>query len=114
MSFESQIKDWAGLDSRLHALNGEARTIRNERNNLEKSIIEYVEDNSLSSATVRLEDSKLQFVNNKTVQPLTYKFLTECLSEIIEDQQEVSEIVTYIRNRREPKVTLGIKRFFNK
>ena len=114
MSFESQIKDWAKLDSRLTILNHEAKTIRNERNSLERSIISYVEENSLSNATVRLADSKLQFTNNKITTPLTYKFLKECLSEIVDDSQEVTEILAYIRNKREPRINLGIKRYFDK
>ena len=113
MAFEDNIRKWVALDSKISDINTSVKELRNERNNLEESILRHVEDNSLNSATVKLSDSKLQFINTKIMPPLTFKFIKSCLDDIIEDTDEVDEIINYIKNRREPKTSLGIKRFFN-
>ena len=112
MTFEDDIRNWATLDTKITDINSTVKGLRNEKNEVEQSILRYVNDNSLNSATVKLKDSKLQFVDNKTTSPLTFKFLRTCLLDIIEDTSEVDEIICYIRNKREPKTSLSIKRFF--
>lgn len=113
MAFEDSIRKWAALDSKISDINTSVKELRNERNNLETSIIRHVEDNSLNGATIKLSDSKLKFINNKITPPLTFKFIKSCLDDIIEDTNEVDEIINYIKDRRESKTSLGIKRFFN-
>ena len=113
MAFEDNIRKWVALDSKISEINTSVKQLRNERNNLETLILRHVEDNSLNNATVKLSDSKLQFVNNKVTPPLTFKFIKSCLDDIIEDIDEVDEIINYIKNKRESKSSLGIKRFFN-
>jgi hypothetical protein len=112
MTFEEDIRKWAALDTKIADINSTVKGLRNEKNEVEQSILRHVEDNSLNSATVKLSDSKLQFVDSKTTPPLTFKFLKMCLLDIVEDQAEVDEIICYIRNKREPKTSLSIKRFF--
>jgi len=112
MSFEEHIREWAGLDTRITQLNGDLKDLRRERGEAEQHIIRHVQDNSLSAATVRLSDSRLRFVDSRTTPPLTYKFLRECLGDIMTDDGEVDAVIDYIRNKRKPKVALAIKRVF--
>ena len=112
MTFEEQIRKWASLDTQISEINSSTKALRLERNNIEQSILRHVESNALNNATIKLSDSRLQFVNSKTNQPLTYEFLKECLNDIM-DEEEVNEVITYIRDKREPKTNFAIKRFFN-
>ena len=113
MTFEDDVRKWATLDTRLSDINNAAKEVRNERNEVEGSILRHVERNSLNNATVKLSDSRLRFIDSKTHPPLTFKFIKSCLNEIIEDPEEVDGIISYIKNKREPKTSLGIKRYFN-
>ena len=113
MTFEDNVRKWATLDTKLSDINNAAKELRNERNEVEESILRHVEMNSLNNATIRLSDSRLRFVDSKINPPLTFKFIRSCLNEIIEDPEEVDEIIGYIKDKREPKTSLGIKRFFN-
>lgn len=113
MTFEEEIKNWSVIDTKINEINTHVKQLRNKRNDLEKSILNQVEKRELNSATIKLGDSRLKFVNHKINSPLTYKFLKESLSEIIEDENEVNEIINHIRNKREPKTALVIKRFFD-
>ena len=112
MAFEDDIRRWASLDTKLSDINNAAKEVRNERNKIEDSILKHVEDNSLNNATIRLSDSRLKFIDSKINPPLTFKFIKSCLNDIIEDPEEVDEIINYIRNKREPKMSLGLNRFF--
>ena len=112
MAFEEQIRKWASLDTQISEINNSTKALKQERNTIEQSILRHVESNALNNATIKLNDSRLQFVNNKINQPLTYKFLKECLKDIM-DEEEADEVITYIRDKREPKTNFTIKRFFN-
>jgi hypothetical protein len=113
MPFEEDIKEWAKLDTKIAEINVYVKELRNKRNDLEQSILLQVEERTLNSATIKLSDSRLRFVNSKINPPLTYKYLNECLLDMMNDSDAVDEIITYVREKREPKTTFAIKRFFN-
>ena len=55
----------------------------------------------------------MRVVQNKETQPLTFKFLETCLSEIIKNEEQVSQIVNYIKNKRDVKYVTELKRFYS-
>ena len=112
MPFEDDIRKWATLDTQIAEMNSTIRSLRSEKSEVEDSILRHVEEKSLNNAIVKLSDSKLHFTDTKTTPPLTFKFLRTCLLDIVEDTAEVDEILAYIKNKRETKTTLSIKRCF--
>jgi hypothetical protein len=114
MSFEQNIQEWVKLDTDLNIMNSQSKMIKEKRNNLENEIISYAKENNLDSAVIKLKDSKLKFNNLKVTQPLTLKFIESCLNDIIEDENEISTIMEYIKTQRETKINTTIKRYYNK
>ena len=78
--FQEHVKKWVSLDTQLKLLNEKTKEIRNERNELTDSIIEFVEDNNLSSSTIKISDGKLKFAQNRQTAPITLGFLENCLT----------------------------------
>jgi hypothetical protein len=114
MSFEQQIKDWVVLDNEIKEKNEELKYMRSQRNEITTEIYTHVKKNDLQNAVVQISNGKLRFQNVKVTPPLTLKFIQECLTECIDNEDDVSTIMKHIKSRREPKYVEEIKRYYNK
>jgi hypothetical protein len=114
MTFEENIKNWVSIDNQLKILNHKTKHLRIDRNDLMDSIIEYVDTNSLSNATIKISDGKLRFANTKQTAPLTLKFIEQCLGECVGNEEQVLQIMNYIKEKRDIKYLPDIKRYYAK
>lgn len=112
MSFEHNIQQWVSLDNQMKQLSDKLKELREKKNTVTEQIQTHIATNKLSNATVRISDGQLKFVNVKETQQLTFKYLETCLSEIIKNEDQVNQIVEYIKNKRETKYVPEIKRFY--
>ena len=113
MSFEQQIQQWVSIDNKIRLLNDQIKELREKKIKLSDNLNEYARENNLSNATIQISDGKLKFASTKVQSPLTFKYLEKSLSEIIKNENQVTQIVEYIKNKREVKVVSEIKRFSN-
>jgi hypothetical protein len=113
MSFEQNIKQWVSIDNQMKQLTEELKELRDQKNNLNNSIISHVESSNLSKSTIQISDGKIKFIQTKETQLLTFKYLESCLHEIIKNDEQVNKIVEYIKNKREIKYVPEIKRLYN-
>lgn len=114
MSFENNIKEWVTLDNKIKQLNENIKQLREQKNEYQYKIYTYIEDNNLEHATVQINDGKLRFNMLKQTAPLTLKFITDCLNEIIDSEEQVDKIIEHIKQRRNIKYIKDIKRLYNK
>jgi uncharacterized membrane-anchored protein YjiN (DUF445 family) len=112
-NFQGDIKKWVSLDSQLKTLNDSVKEIRNERNELADNIFDFVEENNLSTSTIKISDGKLKFAQNKQTSPITLGFLENCLTDLFHDEVKVDQIMTYIKDKREIKMVPDIKRYYS-
>ena len=113
MSLEDNIKSWINYDNQLKKLNDEIKALRNQKNSISSNIINYVKNNELKNSIIKDNISTIKFIDTKYTPPLTYKFLIECLNECINDKNLIDNIIHHMKNKREIKNTLEIKRFLN-
>jgi vacuolar-type H+-ATPase subunit H len=113
MEFEQQIQQWVAIDNQMKILNDKMKELREKKNNISEQINSHIETSQLSNASVKLSDGQLKFIKVKETQPLTFKYLETCLSEIIKNEEQVKKIVDYIKNKREVKYIPEIKRLYN-
>lgn len=111
--FERNIQKWVTVDNQLKIINEKAKELRDEKNDLLEDINVYIETNKLTNASIDISDGKLKFTQSKLTQPLTLKFVENCLSNIINDQRQVTQIMKYIKDKREKKNVSEIKRYYN-
>ena len=112
MSFEQQIQQWVTIDNQMKTLNDKIKELRDKKNTLSQEINTYVETSQLTASTVVISDGQLKFTKVKETQPLTFKYLETCLSEIIKNEEQVHKIIEYIKNKRDVKYVPEIKRFY--
>jgi hypothetical protein len=104
-SIYSSIKLWSKLDNQIRQLNEEKTTIASNLN-------EYIDDNNIDRKNINviIDNSQIKFATTKVPQSLSFTFLKKCLSEIIDDENQVEQIIDYIKNKREITETCTIKK----
>ena len=112
MSFEQQLQQWVAIDNQMKTLNDRMKELRDKKNVLSQNINTHIETNNLSESSVKLSDGQLKFVKVKDTQQLTFKYLETCLREIIKNEDQVTKIVDYVKNKREVKYVPEIKRLY--
>lgn len=114
MSFEDNIKKWVVIDNQLKQINDKTKELKEQKNEIETSILEYVDTNNLNNATARITGGSLKFVESRQVSPISLKFLNKCLSDCIKNETQVKYIMDYIKDKREVKFSKDIKRYYEK
>jgi len=114
MSFDENVKHWVQLDNQLKTLSEKSKELREQRSATETEILNYVESNRLSNATVNISDGRLRFVQTKQVAPLTLKYVEECLAKCISNTEQIGYIMQVIKENREVKQYPDIKRYYSK
>lgn len=112
-NLDKTIQNWVELDNELKRINERAKDIRTRKNDIEDKLMNYVEDNNMNNSVVNISDGKIKFCETKQTSPLTLGFLEKCLSEVIANQNQVKQIVDYIKSKRETKMVPEIKRYYN-
>jgi hypothetical protein len=113
MSFESKVQQWVQLDNQLKKLNEEVKQLRDQRNSLETNLTSYAKTNNMTDSTIKINNSRIKFVDTKVPEPLTFKYLEKTLGEIIKNESQVQLIMERIKQKREIKIVSEIKRFSN-
>ena len=111
MSLEENVKKWVILDNKIKEINNDLKNIRLEKIKYNKSILDYISTNNLDNVTIKINDGKLKFVNTNYPQPLTYKFIYDCLNQYYHNQDKSIEIIRFIKAQREIKPVKEIKRY---
>lgn len=112
MSFEENIQKWVSLDNQLRSLHDKTKQLREDKNNIENGIIKYVDTHNLQNSVVKITDGKLKFTMVKQTNPLTLKYVDECLGKCIKNPEQVKLIMNYIKDSRASKNIPDIKRFY--
>jgi len=110
MSLEENVKLWVALDNNIKQLNDQIKLLKNEKLSHNKNILQYISSNNLDNVTIKISNGKLKFADVNYPQPLTYKFLFNCLNQFLNDDEEVLKIIKFIKSEREIKTIKEIKR----
>lgn len=114
MSFEQKIKQWVIIDNEIKNKNDALKELREKKNNLNQEINNYIENNNLNNSIIQISDGTLKYNSVKTSQPLTFRFVRECLTNCIEDEKTIEYLMNYIKEHREIKEHNELKRYYNK
>ena len=108
--FQESIKQWVFIDNKIKIAKAELNELRKQRREYSDSIFDYVETNKLDNAIIEISDGVLKFQQHKTFNPLTFKYIEQCLNDCISNESQVKMIMKYIKSNREHKFTSDIKR----
>jgi len=113
MTFQDDIKKYVFIDNEIKEIVNKLKNLRQEKNIYNEKIINYIENNNLEEATIKINDGKLNFTNSQQNQVLTFKYLESCFNKFFKNQPEISKLLlTFIKNEREIKYIKEIKRTY--
>jgi len=112
MELTEYIKEWVNYDNQIKEYSIKSKELRSKKTQLTQSILNYAEENNLQNAVIEISDGKLKFQNIKQTSPLNFRFLEQCLGECIDNEENVKNIIKYIKQKREIKYYNDIKRFY--
>jgi hypothetical protein len=113
-SFEDNVRQWTVLDTKIRLANSQLREMRVTRDNLSKTVCEHMKQTGIANRKIEIADSKIEVFEKKEYSSITMSYLEKCLSAIIQEQESVKHILQYIKDKREIKKSIDLKRTFNK
>ena len=113
MGFEEDIRNWVHLDNENKKINEQLKHVKTNKLEIERNINLYIQRNNLTNASIKISDGLLKFIQTNYTKPLTFKYIKGCLLEIIDDSDQVTEIMEFIKNKRNIKINNEIKRIYN-
>lgn len=111
MSFDNKIQQWIHVDNQLKRMNEQVKLLREQRNSLEQNITTYAKTNNMMDTTVQFSTDKLKFIESKIQEPLTFKYLERSLKEIIKNDNQIQMIINHLKQNRNSKSVLEIRRY---
>lgn len=103
------IQNYVALDDKIKELNDKSKELREKKSVFSKYICDFVEKNNVNK-NIKITDGELKINERKDYTALSYTFIEDCLREIIKDENKVSYIIDYLKEKREIKTSLEIKR----
>lgn len=113
-SFEDNVRQWTVLDTKIRLANSQLREMRTTRDNISKNVCEHMKQSGIANRKIEIADSKIEVFEKKEYSSITMSYLEKCLSAIIQEQESVKHILQYIKDKREIKKSIDLKRTFNK
>jgi len=108
----NNIQQWVSLDNEIREHQDALKQIRKQRNDITENILTYVDTNGLNHATIKISDGTLRFIETRQSQPLTLRYIEDCLVKCIDNQDSVQKIMQFIKTSREIKTNTDIKRIY--
>jgi hypothetical protein len=110
--FIDDVKKWALIDSQLKIINEKTKKMRDMKHEFSDRICKYTEYNNIPENKIKLSDSELRVYEKKEYSPLTYGYIEKTLGNIIENKEQVEYIIKYLKENREIRTSLDIKRTY--
>lgn len=111
--FTDKIREWVSIDNKIKKYQEEIKKARQNRSSLANSILEDAENSNMQHAVIQITDGKLKFQNTRVTAPLTFRFLESCLNECITDEEQVKQIIKFIKSKRQVNFVPEIKRTYS-
>lgn len=105
MTSSSTIQQWLMLDTQIEKLTEQLNILKKQKASIEPSIIE-----NSNQQPIIIDKYKITVGKENHYTYVSFSFLEENLSKIIKDQNKVKEIIQYIKNSRQKKSHLILKR----
>lgn len=109
MDIKGEINEWLDIDAKIKNSQNEIKLLREQKTTYELNITSYVQEHNIKS--IQTDDGKLKLIQTKTAQPLTFKYIEKCLNEVLPNTVNVTDIINYMKEKREQSVSSGLKKY---
>lgn len=111
---KNAIQKYVEIDNKMNKIKELNKSLKKERDNVDKFILNYMNENNMQNKNIILNDGKLRYVTTKTSESITKKYIQAKLSEFLNDKERAKEATNYIYDTRNQKENVQLKRSINK
>ncbi len=99
---EQTIQEWMKINQELQQLNERSKQLRERKNELDQQITNYSEERG--AKVFKYGNIKMKVVESKISESLTFKYLDKCLRDMIKNEDQVNQMIDYIKRKRNIKM----------
>jgi hypothetical protein len=107
---QNYIQKWVAVDNQLLLLQEKTRKMREWKKKLTEKITEELQEKGWENKIFEIPDGELKLQEKTEYSTLSFGYIEECLSELIPDETQVDFVMDYLREHREIKTVLDIRR----
>ena len=111
--FNQNIMAWVDCDNQIKTKNDEIKAIRSKKDNLEGSIVGFINENNLQDNVFNISsmDTQLQMNTTNVKETMSYKFMENTLLKYFDnDCDKANDLMTFIKNNRTSSDKVSLKR----
>jgi predicted nuclease with TOPRIM domain len=109
-----KVQRWVDLDNKIEMKKMKLKEYVDEKKDLEEDIIEFVTKNDKKNLQINTSDGQITFIDQKTTQMFTVKYLKEALNAFFQQQHvdavDAKTILDFVCSNREIKQKVIMKR----
>jgi len=107
---QNYIQKWVAVDNQLYLLQEKTKKMREWKKKLTEKITGELQEKGWENKIFEIPDGELKLQEKTEYSTLSFGYIEECLSELIPDETQVDFVMDYLREHREIKTVLDIRR----
>ena len=111
---KNAIQKYVEIDNKMNKIKELNKSLKKERDNVDKFILNYMNENNMQNKNIILSDGKLRYVTTKTSESITKKYIQAKLTEFFNAKEKAKEVTNYIYDTRNQTENVQLKRSINK
>jgi hypothetical protein len=109
-SIQTYIQKWVAVDNQLLLLQEKTKKMREWKKKLTEKIKEELQEKGWENKILEIPDGELKLQEKTEYSSLSFGYIEDCLSELIPDEEQVHFVMDYLREHREVKTVMDIRR----
>jgi hypothetical protein len=98
--FSKALQKWLSLEDTIANYNQHIKKIKEQKNILEKKLIQFIEKNNLKTTQFSIDNNTINYAVTNTNASLSIKLIEEVLNETVQDKNLKNRILTNINIKK--------------
>jgi hypothetical protein len=105
----NNIKEWMQIENEMKVLQKELKERREKKKLLTSTLVDIMKTNEIDCFD--MTEGKISYTKSKVKQPLSKKYLMDCLGKYFEENPEIEagDVANFVMENRQVKTTEGIR-----
>jgi hypothetical protein len=107
---QNYIQKWVAVDNQLILLQEKTKKMREWKKKLTEKITGELQEKGWENKIFEIPDGELKLQEKNEYSTLSFGYIEECLHELIPEEEQVDFVMNYLREHREVKTIMDIRR----
>ena len=109
-NLQNYIQNWVAVDNQILLLQEKTKKMREGQKKLTDKITGELQEKGWENRILEIPGSELKLQEKNEYSTLSFGYIEECLHELIPEEEQVDFVMNYLREHREIKTIVDIKR----